>query len=126
MKNLILAVLITTTTILAAGERVFIHNYRSTTIDSVHCASLTNYFSSELKSVVDWEIVTYEDVSAMLEQELDKELLDCSDASCMQEVAGALGAPFVISRDITKLGSYYMLNISLLHIMGGSSKRKVS
>ena len=126
MRNIVLALIITITTLFAKGERVFIRNFRSTVIDSVQCAGLTNYFSSELKAVVDWDIVTYEDVGAMLNQEMDKELLDCSDASCMQEIAGALGAPFVISGDITKLGSYYMVNISLLDIVGGTSKRKVS
>ncbi len=126
LSKKILIILFLSISLLVASERVFIRNFKSVTIDSVQCLGLTNFFASELKSVVNWEIVTAEDVNAMLMQELDKELLNCSDVSCMHEIAGALGAPYIISADITKLGSYYILNISLLDIMAGTSKRKVS
>ncbi len=62
----------------------------------------------------------------MFIQEFEKELLDCKDSACFEEIAGALGAPYVISGDITKLGSYYLINITLLDIIAGTSKHKVS
>ena len=126
MRLLFIALLFSVTSIFAQEEKVFVRNLRSTTIDSAQSASLSNLFASELKHFSNWDIISYGDIASMLEQEMDKELLDCDDESCMQEIAGALGAPLMVSGDITKVGSYFIINVSLLHTTQGRAVRKVS
>jgi hypothetical protein len=46
--------------------------------------------------------------------ERQKELLGCSDSSCYSELAGAVGARFVLSGSIGRLGEAYQLSVQAL------------
>lgn len=61
-----------------------------------------------------FDLVTGQDVRRAVELEASKQALDCdAAASCLAEVAGALGADLVIFGDVGRLGSVLVVNLSL-------------
>jgi len=54
------------------------------------------------------------DVRAMLTAEQQKNLLGCSDESCMAELAGALGADWLIGGSVGRLEDLYVLSLQLI------------
>lgn len=126
--SIILFVLLTSAYCLKSteNENVFVRNINSNVLDSMQIVTISNVVATRLELESSWEIVTYNDVVSMLEQELDKTLLDCDDESCMQQIAANLGAPYMIAGDITKIGSYYIFNASLLNAINAQAIRKHS
>ena len=63
-----------------------------------------------------FEVTTQKDISTLLGLERQKQLLGCSDEaqSCLAELAGAIGARFVVSGSVTRLGDAYQLNLQTL------------
>jgi hypothetical protein len=54
------------------------------------------------------------DVRAMLTAEQQKNLLGCNDESCMAELAGALGADWLIGGSVGRLEDLYVLSLQLI------------
>jgi hypothetical protein len=61
-------------------------------------------------------VVSQRDVTTLLGLERQKQLLGCSDESqsCLAELSGALGARFVISGSIARLGEAWQLTLTTL------------
>ena len=57
-------------------------------------------------------VIAPDDIRAMLEQESTKQLLGCSEESCLAEIGGALGADLLISSRVSKLGDGFGLSMS--------------
>ncbi|MBW1811361.1 MAG: hypothetical protein JRJ87_24445 [Deltaproteobacteria bacterium] len=54
------------------------------------------------------------DVRALLTAKQQKELLGCNDESCMADLAGALGADWLIGGSVGKLEDLYVLSLQLI------------
>jgi hypothetical protein len=54
------------------------------------------------------------DARAMLSAEQQKQLLGCKDESCMTELAGALGADWLIAGTVGKLEDLYVVSLQLI------------
>jgi hypothetical protein len=71
----------------------------------------------------EWDVVGKSDIASMLGFEQQKQMLGCSDdnASCLAEIGGALGAPYILSGSIGNLGKKHNINLKVLE----TSKSKV-
>ena len=73
-----------------------------------------------------YRLVTPEEMSAV-DEELTRQLSGgCDEASCVAELGGALGAKFLISGQVGKLGSLYTLQLKLIDIETVAAKRTAS
>ncbi len=63
-----------------------------------------------------FQVIGSKDVQTLLGLERQKQLLGCSEdsGSCMTELAGALGARFVLTGSVSKLGDAYQLTLQTL------------
>jgi hypothetical protein len=58
--------------------------------------------------------LTPDDVQAMLGVERQKQLLGCSESNCLAEIGGALGAQFIVTSSVAKLGESWLVHLRLL------------
>ena len=61
-------------------------------------------------------VVSGADMRAMLDLEAQKAALGCDEASCIAELGGALGVPFLIVGSVGAVGSRLVLNLKLLAV----------
>ncbi|MDF1561495.1 MAG: hypothetical protein P1V51_00545 [Deltaproteobacteria bacterium] len=55
------------------------------------------------------------EIQTLLGLEAQKQLMGCeSDSSCLAEIGGALGAPYVLSSQVSRVGSTWLLQLSIL------------
>src|SRR5438874_13418586 len=63
-----------------------------------------------------FDVITKTDVKAILGYEAQAQLLGCAEASCMVDLGGALGAAFLVSGSLGKLGGQLQLVLSLIDV----------
>ncbi len=56
------------------------------------------------------------DFKAMLTLEQQKAALGCDDDSCLAELGGALGVPFLFGADVGVVGGRFLLNLKILRV----------
>ena len=61
-------------------------------------------------------VIGSSDVAAMISAEEQKQALGCDEDSCLAQLGGALGVPYLLTGSLGKVGSRYMLNIKLLAV----------
>ena len=61
-------------------------------------------------------VIGSSDVAAMISAEQQKQALGCDDDSCLAQLGGALGVPYLLSGSLGMLGGRFMLNIKLLAV----------
>ena len=62
------------------------------------------------------DVTSADDVRTMIGFERQKELLGCSDTSCLAEIGGALGVDELVTTEVGLLGSQYVVNLSRIDI----------
>lgn len=78
-------------------------------------AAMTEALTAELAAQGFFTVVSAADLRTLVGQERQKQLLGCSEgASCLTELAGAIGAPFVMSGTLARLGDSYQLTLQTL------------
>lgn len=65
------------------------------------------------------EVVGSADMRAILGFEAERQLLGCGGGSCVAELAGALGVDYLLVSEVTKVGSQWILAMSLLDAKRG-------
>lgn len=86
-------------------------------VDAATVAPLTDALASEAVGRGFFEVLSTRDVQTLLGLERQKQLLGCADEaaqSCLAELSGALGARFVLSGSLARLGSTWQLSLTTL------------
>ncbi|MBK7863126.1 MAG: hypothetical protein IPJ65_31850 [Archangiaceae bacterium] len=85
-------------------------------VDPAVAQSLSESLAAEANRTGLFDVTTQKDISTLLGLERQKQLLGCSDesSSCLSELAGAIGARFVLSGSVTRLGDTFQLNVQTL------------
>jgi hypothetical protein len=86
--------------------------------DADHALLIESVILSELSKHKQLNVISKNDVTGMLDVEQLKQSMDCSQKSCMAEIAGALGTDFVVMGNLGKLGD----DDSLLNLQWVSNK----
>lgn len=83
--------------------------------------ALSEAVTQELTRRGFFEVVSSRDIQTLLGLERQRQLLGCADeaASCIAEVAGALGSRFVLSSTLTRLGDALQLSVQMLDTQKG-------
>jgi hypothetical protein len=61
-----------------------------------------------------FDVVSARDVETLLGAERQRQLVGCSDTSCMTELTGALGARFLLTGTLARLGDAWQLTLTTL------------
>jgi hypothetical protein len=56
------------------------------------------------------------DLRAMMDLEQQKTALGCGDTSCLAELGGALGVPYLLDMSLGRFAGQRVLNLSILHV----------
>lgn len=78
---------------------------------------ITALASTHLMKKGVFQVVTQADVQRMIDFESDKMALGCSEeASCLAEIGGALGVPYLVTGTLARLEDTYVLSLVLIDI----------
>jgi hypothetical protein len=83
-------------------------------VDAKVAALLTEALAGELRKRPGLSVLAESDIAALLGMEKSKQMLGCSDAGCIAEVGGALGADRVVHGSIGRVGSSLLVNLTSL------------
>ncbi len=84
-------------------------------VDAGTLGTITSTLAVSVQKHAGLSVLTGEDVKRMAQVEADKQLLGCdtASASCIAEIAGAMGADLALYGDVGKLGDVYVVNLNL-------------
>jgi len=124
---LIVLLFITTTLIAQEGQkRVLVRNFVSATLDSSEIITVTNFFANELRQFPEYRVISFDEVTALADQYGSTITLDCDDDQCLEAIAGAIDAPFIVKGEINVVGSRYIVNMSMLDVVKATTIISVS
>lgn len=107
--------------------RLIVLDLKGGGLEPAQLEALTGYVTVTLSEYAPLEVLSGADVRAMVELEGEKQSLGCADdTSCLAEVAGAMGARLVVFGQMAKLGSRYVLNLSLFDSEAGKAVGRAS
>lgn len=75
---------------------------------------LSALLASEVARRPSLTVLAGADLRAMIGFERQKQLLGCTESSCIAELAGALGVAYLVSSEVSKVGSTWLLSLTLL------------
>jgi len=87
---------------------------------------LGDALAGELRRRPGVSVLTQSDVQALLGLEKTRQMLGCTDAGCMTEIGGALGADRVIHGSLGRVGESLVVNLSALDPKRGQAAASVS
>lgn len=85
-------------------------------VESATTGPFTDAITAEVQARGFFDVISSRDIQALLGVERQRQLLGCSEdsKSCMAELSGALGARFVLTGSLAKLGDAFQLTLSTL------------
>ena len=110
----------------AAQKSIAVMNIQSAEVDPSNCIAITNYMTSELNRLLDYRIISWDDVNKMLEHHAGLQAMGCDDTECFAEIGGALGVDYIIAGDIGALGDRYVMTIRQIDINRAETVGRVS
>ena len=94
-------------------------------VDPKTVAGISAYLASEAAKGK-MRVLAASDVGSMLGLERQKQLLGCSDESCLFELAGALGAEYLLSSEVSEIGGEWMLTVALLDMQAARAQGRTT
>ena len=110
------------------GEKlkVLVLDPTSSTVETAVLQTVGSLLSVELAKTRELDVITSTDVKKIAALEAEKQTMGCDEASCLAELAGALGARLVVFGDANKLGTLTVLNLNLFDSTKAQSVGRVS
>ena len=98
--------------------RLLVQEFTVRGVDPAIAEAITDGVGPEIDRRGYFRTLTSKDVQTILGLERQKQLLGCSPegSNCLAELAGALGAPFVLSGTLSKIGPSLQLSMQLLDV----------
>ncbi len=97
-----------------------------TGVDQATADLFTDALVGELRKSPDVVIVSPSDIASLLGFDKQKQLLGCSEASCLAEIGGALGAERLISGNVGRVGNSLMVYLSSMDPVAARTVTSVS
>lgn len=98
--------------------KVAVLDVQATGVDEAMTGLLTEVLTTEVqRSGRFTEVIAGRDVKAMLSFEERRQILGCSDESCLAEIGGALGADRIMVSNVGKVGETFVITVKLIDIV---------
>lgn len=72
------------------------------------------------------QVVAGADLSALVGLEKQKKILGCSEGNCLAEIGGALGVHFLLSAEVSRIGTVWLLNLALLDVAKARAVERIA
>ena len=95
-------------------------------VDPKEIEGLTGIVAVSVSELKRFEVITKSDIQAMLGYEREKELLGCSEVSCLAEIGGAMGVDYLVASEASKIGGRWVVSMSLVAVKKSRSVARVS
>jgi TolB-like protein len=106
--------------------RLFIRALNAQGVTPTEAAALTDAVVSTLADRALFRVISEKDVQTLLSTERERQLLgacgpdgDQDDARCTTDLTVALGAPFVLTGALSRVGTAYQLSLETLDVQNG-------
>jgi predicted Fe-Mo cluster-binding NifX family protein len=94
--------------------QLLVLDFRAEGVDEGTADLIMDVVTSAFGKANRFDVKSSDDIAELLNLEAGKSALGCDDASCMAEIAGAMGAEFVVTGRIGKLGETYIVKVAVL------------
>ncbi|MDP1822270.1 MAG: hypothetical protein Q8L48_03480 [Archangium sp.] len=102
-------------TLLAAGNmKIAVLAFSASGVDATVASAVTESVTAEIAVRGYFDPMSASEIQTVLGVERQKALLGCGEEDCMTELAGALGAPYVMSGSLVKLEGVFQLNLQVI------------
>lgn len=95
-------------------------------LDEEEVKNMTQVLSSSLKQIEGARVITQEDIRAMLELEASRQVLGCTDTSCVAEIGAALGVDRMVTGSVGLMGERYVVSLRLINPREGTVEARVT
>jgi TolB-like protein len=118
----VLAALFSAATLLTAAPaaprtKVAVIAFKGATVADAKTADLlTDTFVATLQHLRGFEVLSSKDIEMALGFERQRQLLGCTETHCLAELGGSLGADYLVSGSLGRLGSSVVLNVESLNM----------
>ncbi|MGI5862087.1 MAG: hypothetical protein ACOX6T_08510 [Myxococcales bacterium] len=92
--------------------------------DAKTIAGLSTLIAYEA-SQYNFQVISGADVRALITHDRQKQLLGCSDSSCLTEVGGALGVEYILSSEVSEVGGVWLVSLTLIDVAKSSAAKRV-
>lgn len=106
--------------------KVAVLDIRSDSLEKEQRDALTQTLAETLDGFGAFKTISTRDIASMLAYEAQKQILSCSDDSCIAEIGAALGADLLVSGSIVDIGGTWKLQLQLSNIQRGSVEQRAS
>ena len=96
--------------------RLLVQEFAVRGVEAATAEAITDGIGPEVDRRGYFRTLTSKDVQTILGNERQKQLLGCEASTCLSELAGALGAPYVLSGTISQIGPSLQLSMQLLDV----------
>jgi TolB-like protein len=83
-------------------------------VDKGEANLLTELVIDKVSKLRKYEVIGQKDIDKLMDWEQNKQLKGCTDASCLIQIAGAMGADYYIEGSIGVMGDNYMITLKLM------------
>lgn len=81
-----------------------------------HVASIvTQNATAAIDRLRVFRVISSDDIKSMLTAETLQQMAGCGENSCLAELAGAIGATYIVSGSVGKIGSVYQISLTLIN-----------
>ncbi|MEW5853116.1 MAG: hypothetical protein AB2A00_30310 [Myxococcota bacterium] len=87
---------------------------------------LTNVLTAKLDEIGGYRVISADEVAELLKNEAERQQVGCTDEACLAEIAGALGARYVVTGEIAPLGQNLLWSSTLVDQRDGTAVRRAS
>jgi hypothetical protein len=98
----------------AAGKIAVLDAHAVGMVEQKQIDGLSALVASELQSQTGYRVISGSEIRAMIGYEQQKQKLGCDDAGCLAEIGGALGADHIVSIEVSRIGSTWLLSMSMV------------
>lgn len=88
--------------------------------------SVTDAFAGELRKLPGHQLLTQQELTAVLGVERQRQLAGCAESACMTEIASALDVDAVVTGNLARLGQSWLLQVQLVDARKGVTKAHAS
>jgi TolB-like protein len=93
--------------------------------DAAKARLLTQVVVSEVSGLNRFSVIDSAGIAQVIGLERQKKLLGCADSGCLAEIGGALGANYLLTGTLGRLGKQYRIDLKLLDALKGTTLASV-
>jgi TolB-like protein len=108
----------------AVGAKVLVLDLHALAVEPATAALINGVVASAVSDHKELQVTSADDVRQMLSLAAQKQAVGCDDSSCLSEVAGAIGARYVVHGSLGKLGDTVVVNLALFDAQLAQALRK--